>query len=496
MGICPCPKTTPKAHIPIIGNLFPYVYIKIVMKQRFRKIWSALIVLIMSSPLAFASTPPVVTLSEAIESAEENSISLESARVTLSQAMRNADAVMTTFMPEISATASATTGAAFPGTNPQSLGFTELGSDITEPAFLGLSVSASLNAQFSFTGNMITDGETRRLQRESASLAYENSWSSLEEAITAAYWNIAAQDAAIESAKLALEDYQAQYDNAREMYDNGLTDELSVLQLQLSLRNAELQVKTLEDSRAIMAAAFSDMTGIEGDFTVSEFPGLTVLSLPSAEDLFSQYSENTLDVKIARSNLKISENSVDTAKLSTYVPVLTASLGYSYSGSGFQKYQDYPYVPYSNSGHQLTGTVSMTIPISSMLPGSSSSMAIKDAEDNAKLMALNLQNTKNTLLEDIREDVISINQYQSNIGMLQETLDTANMSYDLAKQSYDAGLMTADDLSSARNDVLTAEINLLNTELSHLQSCYSLSFTLGIDINELFTNYASSEENS
>ena len=466
------------------------------MKHRFKKIWSALIVLIVSSPLAFASASPVVTLDEAIKAAEENSISLESAKVTLSMAIRNADAVMTTFMPEITATASATTGAAFPGTNPTTLGFSQYGTDLTEPAFLGLSVNASLNVQFSFTGNMITDGESRRLEKESAMLTYDNAWTTIEEAITSAYWSIAAQDAAIESAKIALEDAQTQYDNGNEMYDNGLIDELSLLQLKLGLKNAELQLKALQDSRAIMVAAFSDLTGIEGDFSVSQFPGLTKLSLPTPEELFETHGENTLDVKIARSNLKIAENSVDTAKLSTYVPVLSASVGYSYSGSGFQKYRTSPYNPYSNQSHQLTGTVAVTLPISSMLPGSSASMSIKDAEDSVKLQSLQLQSTKDNLLESIREDVISINQYQDNIGILEETLETARMSYELASQSYEAGLMTADDLSSARNDMLSAELNLLNTELQHLQSCYSLSFTLGIGIDELYTDYASSEENA
>ena len=198
---------------------------------------------------------------------------------------------------------------------------------------------------------------------------------------------------------------------------------------------------------------------------------------------------------MARSSLSIAENSVDTAKLSTYVPVLTASVGYSYSGSGYQKYKDSPFNPYSNSAHQLTGTVALTLPISSMLPGSSASMAIKDAEDSVRIYSLSLQSAKDSLLETIRESVITINQYQNNISMLEDALGTAEKSYELAKESYDAGLMTADDLASARNDALSAEINLLNAELGHLQSCYTLASTLGIGINDLYTEYAAGGEN-
>ena len=54
---------------------------------------------------------------------------------------------------------------------------------------------------------------------------------------------------------------------------------------------------------------------------------------------------------------------------------------------------------------------------------------------------------------------------------------------------------TAEDLASARNDMLSSELSLLSTELNHLLSCYSLSFALGMDIEELTASYASSEEN-
>ena len=43
--------------------------------------------------------------------------------------------------------------------------------------------------------------------------------------------------------------------------------------------------------------------------------------------------------------------------------------------------------------------------------------------------------------------------------------------------------------------MLSAELSLLSTELNHLLSCYSLSFALGMDIDELTASYATSEEN-
>ena len=456
-----------------------------------RVLTAAALLMTLLSPLAASTDAPVVSLSDALDSAEKNSISLESARIALEMELRKQDAAMTTFMPDLSVSAGVSTGVAFPGTSAMSYG---LSGSLTEPAFAGLTVNASANASFSFTGNMITDGETRRLAKESARLSYEDTYDSLEEAIISSYWNIAATDAAIESARLAADDAQAQYESAQEMYDNGLIDELSVIQLEIAAKNAHLNLKTLEDNRALLSSSFRSLTGIEGDFTTEPFPGMTELTLPSAEALFDQYGENTVEIRSARNALATSENAVDTARLSTYVPVISASVGYSYAGSGYQRYKGMTN-DYGHSSNAITGSLMVTLPISAMLPGSSSSIAIKDAKDSVRLSSLSLQSAKDNLLETIRENVMQIEQAQESVGMQRSSYTAAQRSYELSQEAFDSGLITAEDLASARNDMLSSELSLLSTELNHLLSCYSLSFALGMDIEELTASYASSEEN-
>ncbi len=166
-----------------------------------RKTALSLIMLCLMLPLSAAAVP-VVTLDEAIASAEENSIDLESARVMLGQALRNQKAVMTTFMPSISLDAGLSTGASFPGADGSAYG----GGTLSETAFSGLSVTAGATASFTFDGPMITDNESRRLSGEAASLDFQSTWAGLEEAVTEAYWNISASAASVENAKASLED--------------------------------------------------------------------------------------------------------------------------------------------------------------------------------------------------------------------------------------------------------------------------------------------------
>ncbi len=430
-----------------------------------------------------------LTLEEAVSSAEDMSIPLQQAALTLQMALRNQDAVMTTFMPDLAITAGASTGVSFPGTSATGIG------QIDSPMFNGLSVNAGVSASFTFNGTMITDARTRELAKESASLQYQTTWTSLRSAITEAYWNLAAADISIDNAKLLLEDAQSSYDSVSEMYENGLADELTLRQTELALKQAELQVRTLEDSKTLLMSAFRNTTGIDFDFTTSELPEPVILSFPAPEDIMAEYSEGSLEIRSARNQLESAKNAADTARMGSYFPILTAQVGYSYTGSGFQYYKD-NWTDYSNKTNAITGSVNVTIPLSAILPGSEENMAIKDAEDSAKMSALSLQDAKNTYLEDIKQCIITIGQNQSNMLLQQDAVDSAQRSYELSEDAFDAGMMTATDLASARNKLLSEQMSLTSIKLDHLISCYDLADKLNIELTELQTVFAADRENN
>ena len=430
-----------------------------------------------------------LTLEEAVSSAEDMSIPLQQAALTLQMALRNQDAVMTTFMPDLAITAGASTGVSFPGTSATGIG------KIDSPMFNGLSVNAGVSASFTFNGTMITDARTRELAKESASLQYQTTWTSLRSAITEAYWNLAAADISIDNAKLLLDDAQSSYDSVSEMYENGLADELTLRQTELALKQAELQVRTLEDSKTLLMSAFRNTTGIDFDFTTSELPEPVILSFPSPEDIMAEYSEGSLEIRSARNQLESAKNAADTARMGSYFPILTAQVGYNYAGSGFQYYKD-SWTDYSNMTNAITGSVNVTIPLSAILPGSEENMAIKDAADSAKMSALSLQDAKNTYLEDIKQCIITIGQNQSNMLLQQDAVDSAQRSYELSEDAFDAGMMSATDLASARNKLLSEQMSLTSIKLDHLISCYGLADKLNIELTELQTVFAADRENN
>ena len=434
------------------------------------------ILLLSALPLCAAELP-VVTLEEALTAAEENSIQLEEAAVRLNQAIRRQDAVLTTYMPTLSLSASVSTDVPFQdiGGNP--------------PGYSGLSYSLGANASFTFDGSMIKDRENRRLAKEGASLEYQTTRSGFEGTIIEGYWGLAAADLSIESARIAAEDAQRQYDSALEMYRRGMMDELTLYQTELALQQAELQLKTLENSRDELMEAFKDSTGIEEDFRTEELPEPVLLALPAPAEIFSEFSENTLAIRRARNALESARTTESDARLSLYVPTLTASVRYSYGGRHDRAWN------YATTANGLNGSISVSLPVSSLLPSSAADIQIKEAEDAVSLASLALQDANDSLLSEIRSYSMRIGQAEDTLRMAARTESTAAKTYELAQESFNAGLMSANDLASARSSQLSAEMSLLSSRLDHLLASYDLSYAINISLSDLQQRYAYTEEN-
>ena len=459
------------------------------------KILPKVLVLMALALPAGAESLPVVTLSDAIAAASENNITLRQAAISMNQTIRNENNYVADYLPTFGLSATADTGWDFPG-------------DGTGAEFNGFGLNLGASASFSYTlsGSKITGAESRKLAKEGAALTYESTYDSIESLITSSYWTLSSYDVAIENAKVSLEDAKASYESTLSMYEAGVVDELTLSNMELSLSNAEMALTEAENDKALAMASFKAATGLAEDFTTEPLPETVMLSLPTPEELFSEYAEGSSSIRSARNALATAKNTETATTLTQYMPTITATIGYTYAGGLSSKdtyttnllTQEKELVTaageYKTSMHNLTGSVAVNIPLSSYIPGSAADEARRNASDAVQIAALSLQNEQNTLLDSIRQSVISINQQQATLGMLGQSLAIAERTYALAEDSYEAGLITADDLSDKRTALLSAQNNLLTARLGHLLSSYTLADTLGIDLQELQDKYPSTEK--
>ncbi len=425
------------------------------------------ILLLSVFPLA-AESLPVLTLDDALSSAREKNIELEIAKVEMEGKVRSANAVMTTFLPDISISASASTSASFQ----------------SGTAFNGINYDVGADITFPFSGSMITDRRTRDIAKRGASLSFENSLIGLEQDVITGYWGLATADLSIQAAQLSLDSAERQYESTLAMYRNGMVDELSLSEAELSLYDAQLQLKELQDEKDELMTAFRTMTGISGEFSTEPLPEPVLLSLPSPEELFREYSEGSISVQNARNSLESAKNEESTLRLSAYVPSISASLGYSYSGS-----HDSDWV-YGTRDNGISGSVRVSIPISPLIPTSAEDIAIKEAGDNVKVASLTLQNTQNSLLAEIESYAMGISQAEESLKLAERKRAAAERTNALSEEAFSAGLITANDASDTRNRLLNAEMELLSARLSHLLQSYTLASAMNIPLAELQARYA------
>ncbi len=421
----------------------------------------ALIAALALMPLT-AEALPVVTLSDALLSARENNLSLESARVTLNQTMRNQDNLMSTFMPSLSLNGSVGTGMSFS----------------PDTAYSGLTVSAGASASFTFTGSMIKDGDLRNLRKQAADLTYQSAYDTIGYSVISSYWNIAALSSQVDSARLSYEAANEQYLSASAMYEHGLADELAMRQSEQGVNNSRITLAAYSDALVQEKENFKSITGIAGDFTTEPLPSPVFLTL-SAEDLYRKYSEGTLAIQSARNALSTAIASKENAELTAYIPSLTANVAYNYSGLADKDWA------YSHRTNSLTGGVSVSIPLSGILPGGTADSAIKNAGDAVTLASIALDDAAKQLYKSILSYSLAITQLQQQITLAENGVAIAQRTYDLSSDAFNAGRLTASELSDARRSLLSSQITLLSYRIEHLLSCYALSTTLNIELEEL-----------
>ncbi len=420
-----------------------------------------------------AADKPTITLEQALQAAFANNTDLSIAQVELQQALRTQDATSTTYMPSISLSGGISTGGSLIG-----------------GTFSGLSASASAGISMSFDGSMLTDSTSRTLAKEGAGISYQRTLSSLEDSVTTSYWKLVANDNAVEEARLSLDQANRQLDTANDRYENGLASQLTVAQARLSVSQAQILLKQLQDSRDLALSSFRALTGIsETDFILEDLPQSIELLLPDAQTLYLDYAGDNTTVRSLQNSVSQAQNDSKTMKLSTRVPTVSVSGAWGLSGRIVDAT-----VQSSTGGLSDTGqvSVSVSVPLSSYIPGTSQNLAIKNSEDAVTTARLQLQAGQQELLQSIESAVLNITQQQENLRMMQQNLETTQYSYDLSVEAFEAGLLSNQELETARTSLLNAQIDILSTRLNHLTGCIELASLLDTDLTALQSRYSAS----
>lgn len=413
----------------------------------------------------------VVTLDHALECARKNNVDLAAAQVTLERTLRNSS-ITSTLIPDISITG----------------GVTWDGVSIIDGTPGTIGSNASIGISMDIGSDIITDASLRSLEKDGALLDYMLSAENVEQAVTTAYWNLALCEGSLESARLTLESASRTLDSVQERYDNGMADELELSNAQLEVLQYEGQVASYESQCRLAAIALCALTGIEDrGITTQDVPDIPDLELPDAETFMQTAQDGNLTIRSLHNDVEIARTTTDDVRATNQLPSITISAGYDLG----------PTVPVSSFDSYTTDrasvSVGFTIPISSWIPGSGGSNAVKDSQDGERIAKLNLQAGYDDLYYSIEEDLATFEQSTHALEIARGGMELASNTFDLVQERYENGYCTLDELNDARRNLMDADLARTQAEVDMILALSSLSYDIGMDVESIIDTYSLEE---
>ncbi|MDA7705771.1 MAG: TolC family protein [Flavobacteriaceae bacterium] len=315
-----------------------------------------------------------------------------------------------------------------------------------------------------FDGSYLVGLQAAKVYLEISENAKEKTEIELRKMVAYTYGNVLLSE---ENLKIVNSNITLLEKNVRDLtkvYENGLIEQESVQQLQLTLASLKSNQSYVKRLKTIAYQMFNNTLGLDLESSVELTNDLNQLiamytSLAPLESILEV--ENVVDYKIAFNDLKGKELLLKLEK-SKALPTIDAFLNGSYSGNNNQ----FGFLDSSQNwfGASLFG-VSMKIPVFSSFGRSAST----------KKARLNFEKSKSLLKETSEKIKLEISRARSEYEFAVEDLDikkeALELSGNIAQKNeikFFEGLTTSFDLSQAQRQLYTAQQDYLQSMLNIL----------------------------
>ncbi len=423
-----------------------------------------------------------LTLADAVSMGLQNNLSIQEQTLAVAAATEGVAAARSGYFPSVSAN----TGVNYRfRKNTSTLVLTDSGpSEVYTSPTLPLSASVTID-QPVFTSGQVRDSV--RLAEETlrnAGLTLSESKLSLTVQIENAFYD---HLLAVESADIndqTLQDQLSALDVAQKLNQSGLNAATDVLQAQANVESFRLTVLDSDNQVTITLQTLANLLGIKPeDAAKLEFEGTlepTYVDL-NADDLIQRAIGNSNSVAVVQSSIRSAEIQHALTKGSAG-PKISASFTMSATsgvdpGTGANKY----FGPDSWSGN-LSGGLSIQLPVSSWLPWGERDATLKQEQDNLKGLKLKLQAAENDLQVSIRQVLANLEVARQKIKSGKLNVDLNSQLYEIATQQHSQGLLSSVDLGTSQMSYNNAQIAYRQSIYDYMSALINLQDTIGVQL--------------
>ena len=317
-------------------------------------------------------------------------------------------------------------------------------------------------SQILFDGSYLVGLQSAKVFLEISINAKEKTDLEIRKAVISTYSNVILSEESIDILENNKSALQKNLNETINIYKNGLTEEESVEQLQITLGNIENALVYAKRYKLIAYKMFNISLGLDINTKVSLTEELEELVFKNINlDLINNPSEvnNNVDYKIAQNDLESKELLLKLEK-SKFLPNLTAFIngGYTANSDAFT---------FARSNQQWFGSslfgVSMNVPVFSSFGRSAATQRAKIALDKAEE---NLTETEQQLLLEIEA---AKSNYEFSIHEYQTTKKNLNLAERIEKKNqikFFEGISTSFDLRQAQMQLYTSQKQYLEAMIA------------------------------
>lgn len=292
----------------------------------------------------------------------------------------------------------------------------------------------------------------------------------MKKAIINAYGNVLMAEESVDILQKNVENVKKNYDETAKIYENGLTEQEDVEQLEITLLNLQNQLSRSQRMRSIAYEMLNISLGIPIEEKVVLTDDLQELALQYYDlSLLNDTVpvEENIDYRIAKNSAESAEIQVKLQKAKA-LPTLTGFVNYGYQG-----YSDK--FTFLNSDQEYFGQsilgVSLNIPIfSSGMRGSRT----KQREIEYEQALLELEQTENQVKQEIRSAKSDYEFSLENYENAQKNLELSERIENKNQIKFFEGIATSFELSEAQRQLYSAQQNYLEAMLQVINAKVTL----------------------
>jgi multidrug efflux system outer membrane protein len=415
----------------------------------------------------FAAETATLTLDEAVRRAQDRSINLQKSAIDLAQAGYSANRLWSEIFPGFSLSAGL-------GLLPPTPLFTEPGFRYNNDA-----LSYTLNFGLSLALNPSFYSSMRRLDLayRSQLLSHENASRQLEIHVIKNFLNLTTMKADILLMQGSLDLAMQKMEGDQIAWANGLINELTWLNSQLSAKTARYNLNHAQGVYQNALGEFLALLGMElvSDISLVGTVDIVLLNL-DPERLILEYLPKRPDIVSQRQVIERLELSKNVTTHSSRAPTLNMSA--QWRGG----------TPTSNTGglgapftDNLSGNLTLNIPIDSWIPGTRQNQAVRAASAELEKAMLDLQNTETQAKTQIRTLITRLNNTWESLDISRMRVDVAQRTVDATEVGFRNGTVEFKELEDRRKDLNEAKHRLLQGELSYQSLMLDLATALNVD---------------